>query len=300
MIRVLWLLMVLFLCFSIKINASNAGAYLRNGVQPKAAGLSQAYTVMGSGSDGIFWNPALLGVRSSSDMTIAGSKAFETTFLTAAAYFDHTQLNLPLGVMVTYAGANGIPETKVDEVSERLVETGDQLAYMGTAIAVGTGKAVSDTFWVGASGKLMYEKAGPYQGLGLGGDIGTLYKPTDYLKTGVMFRNIVRPAMRWDTPSKTIEAVPRELVWGTAYTCFNKTVTVTGDWVFRESRQAFLRAGVEYRPLEFLPVWAGMNGKDISLGTGIEMGAFAVSFAWTKTELEVVEDAYQFGVRVKW
>ncbi len=280
--------------------SDNAGAFARKGMQPKSMALGLGYTAMAEGSEGVFWNPGVLGVRASNDVAIMANHAYETSFLTVSALWAKTPIKLPIGLSVSYAGATGINETTMDSETQRLMKTGNELSYGATAILLGTGKQVSEKVSIGLTGKVLAEKAGGYLGKGWGVDMGLLYRMTDDLRVGISVRNAIKPEMKWDTPSKNTDIVPREAAVGVAYNVYRNKVFVTGDYVMRDHRQAQLQGGMEYRVFPFLPIWLGMNREDMSVGTGLEVGTFSVAFSWTKPGVALIEDIYRFGVKVKW
>ncbi len=287
-----------------KIDAdqTNAGAFLRNGMEPKSIAMGGSVTAIAEGSDSVYWNPAGLSNKPKQDLQFMVSNAYETHFSQLETQLllpnpKNKKKKIPLGIMVKRAWMDGIDETVQNEETGRYEKTGKSLKYEGLALYLASSRRVTKKMAIGITGKYLEESEAGYKGTGWGADVGIQYRPIDHVSLGLTARNVLQPVMVWNTESRVKEAVPREYVVGGAYKLFRDKLTLSNDVGFRDNRHPVWRMGGEFRITDIVPVWIGSNDGELSLGTGIETEKISVMLSWTNPKQHIVENVYKFGIR---
>ena len=245
--------------------SDNAGAFIEKGLQARSSAMGMGYVSVAENSDAIYWNPACLTRINKNDISIMGSKAYETDYLS----FQYATKYNDFGIGFGYIGAAmlGIHETALGNNS-RYEKTGNELSYQAAAYYLGAGKKVAENLSVGVTAKFIGEEAATHKAGGAGIDLGALYEPTKEISFGINCQNIIKPSMTWNTPSKNVDTIPTNIKTGISFRP-NKDWVLSADVNFRNNRKNKVNFGCEYWFTKFLPLRAGLDENRLSLGTGL-------------------------------
>lgn len=289
-------LTLFFLCFlsNLIVASDNAGAFLEKSIQARASAMGMSHVSLAAGSDAIYWNPSLLSKQSKSEIKVMQTKAFETQYISIQTLFK--VLNVPVGMSYTNAYLGGIKETVESSTSGRYTFTGSELDYAAHALFLSTGASINKKLSIGASAKWIREIGAGYQATGLGVDVGVSFSITDQIKIGGNAQNLLRPSMQWDTPSKNIDTVPTNIKVGGSLISLNDTLLTSVDFNFKKNRDVKMNFGAEYKLSPYLPIRAGLDGSELTLGLGLVLNRFIIDFSWKNPSSAYVEDIYKISI----
>ena len=275
--------------------ADNAGAFIEKGVSARAAGLAQSYTAIAKASDATYWNPAALYKLEQAELAIQGADAYDTQTIAVQGAFTYKEI--PIGLQYIGASIDGFEETVADEDRAGFFEkTGKTYDYRADALYIGTGKKMRPNLALGATGKILREEAAGYKAVGVGLDMGILSEPTPAVALGLLFQNIIQPQMKWDTPAKSVDTVPRRIKLGARYDMIPNQWTLSSDLVAQNNRPLRFNIGTEVWIANLVAIRGGFQDKTLSLGTGIRYGGIRADIAWVNPDLDEMDEVYKFSI----
>jgi len=292
------LLLLLALFIGSAIASDNGGAFIENGIGARATGMGLSNVSIANNSEAVYWNPAALVRVKTIDLFSMSTFAFETNYQSFMVALPVMGCNIGIG----YIGAQtiGVAETTpMIGHTDRFVETGKDLNNKNSALYVAAGFNLLSNLSVGATGKYIIEELTSYKAAGFGVDTGLLYRPMDCLSLGVNVQNIIKPSLDWNSPSGNIDTAPLNIKTGLGLTLLDNSLTIASDVDYRKNRPLRYHAGIEYKPLPMLPIRAGWNDGNISLGVGLVINPLVLDFAWTSPEVNEIADTYAFSLGVK-
>jgi len=277
------------------IASNNGAAFIENGVSARSVSLGQSIVSTPFASDAIYWNPALLSREHGSDIEISAFNAFETQFYSGFVSYP-LSVNWSIGAGLIGASTDGIRESVFNSSINRYVLTGDNHHYRASALYLSSGYAVNKDLSLGVNVKGIQEEAAGFNGTGVGVDISAHYQFNHYVDFGILAKNVVEPAIEWNTPSRNIDHAPQEVLLGASASLLEDTLLISTGTRIRSNRDSLLRVGAEYFIDPRLALRAGHNGEHISLGLGLRLNKFRIDVSWTNPDLDVIEDMYRFSI----
>ncbi|MDR9414792.1 MAG: hypothetical protein RI564_00820 [Gracilimonas sp.] len=296
-----------------------AGAFVDIGYGSRASGMGFAYTGLAEGSDAIVWNPAGMGQAKQINISLMYAKQYD---------------------LVNYNYASGIVPLKNGHVvGLAVVSSGDEVLRENTLYA-SYAKQLK-RFYVGATLKYRLSSFGnnnlsqddyvvftPAEiqdgtdrqiygtGMGIGFDVGLLFKLSPSLQFGVIARDPYS-MFTWDSKIRGDEessgsyneTVPFELVVGASYN-LGDHLHITTDVLpsLDHAGEEIIRAGVEKKFMDVLYLRVGTEQKLKSLEIDHYMGGFGIEapkFSGTRFSahytyvMNELANTHRIGIQVK-
>lgn len=290
------LLITLFLsiCFPLNLYCSdNAGAFIEKGIQAKASAMGMSQVSIAQNSDAVYWNPALISFSKNQEIRLMGTKAYETQYLSAQGLFRI--LGHPFGIALINAYIDGIQETRASSTPGRYTFSGNNLDYGAYAAYFSSSLQVIEKLSIGTSVKWIQEKAAGYKATGVGVDIGIAYLPFKNVSFGANIQNLIKPSMRWNTPSNNIDTIPTNIKVGGSVKFLDDMLLTSFDLNFRNNRKIKPNIGLEYWLSNHLPIRIGFDHDELSLGLGLHLESIVIDFSWKNPSLAYIDDVYKIS-----
>lgn len=264
--------------------ASTAAAFLDNGIAARSDALSGAYTGLADDLDAFYYNPAGFGFQSKTRVNTATTRmnnindvyyaGFGSAFLGGYSAVNYYMTVVP-----------DIPETTI--VNGRIEDSGDSFEYSSKALFLSHAVPILPNLSIGGNLKYIKEIMMRNSAVGVGLDLGILYRWDDSLSVGASVMNILEPVMAWDTDSKEKNTVERREKIGIAYN-LAKDILLTGD-VTIGKREMITALGFEYTLLNMIALRAGTQTHSYSLGLGLNYANCILDFAYVIPEDALIE-----------
>ncbi|MBT5856498.1 PorV/PorQ family protein [bacterium] len=257
---------------------SNAAAFLDKSSTARAASLGMAYVAIANDNASIYLNPAgLSNYKGKFGLHAMVFESIETTY-SSVEYIQDFVLGSKLGIGYIGARIDGAMLTSYDDSSNQYVDTGESFGYTGDALHLTLSKQLLKKLHVGVTAKAIRETLFNSEAFGVGADVGVLYiHPKSTLQVGATLRNAIAPQLKWDTGT-TISA-PQTLAVGASYRLLKDQLLVSAELQKQNDLDPTLHIGSEYFISPSLPIRAGINDKDISLGVGVIVDALLFDYA---------------------
>ncbi|MFQ5675569.1 MAG: PorV/PorQ family protein [bacterium] len=237
-----------------------AGLFLRMGVGARALGMGGAFTGIANDPSAAYWNPSGLGQIHN----------FQFEFMNVNLPFDRTlnffSTTLPLKKFMTFGVSwVGFRVNNVEARSSNSTEPDFLFSNSQNAFFFSLGTALSSTFSLGGSVKVIRNELGDFTANGLGFDAAILYKPLDKFSLGLMLQD-VGTDYRWD--GGLTEGVPMTMRLGTSWKILDGVILAADVSKTADETPEF-HIGGEFRPVQTLPIRFGWNDGQITGGAGV-------------------------------
>ena len=208
-----------------------AGDFMALGAGARSLALGSAYVALADDATAGYWNAAGLATLVSHEAILQHAERFgQVVNYDFGAMAFRLDDRAGLAVSVGRIGVDDIVFTRLqnpDEplsatnrpVRDRVVSSADYAAYLSY------GRALNDTWSVGASAKLIRRSLADVSAFGYGMDVGVRYAPLWGLQAGVTVRDVTTSRITWDVPGglvgpsrETTDVVDPSVVVGVAYT----------------------------------------------------------------------------------
>jgi|GEM_PF-3440686 len=272
--------------------ASDIEAVLNNGVGARAISMGKAQVANPKGTDGIYWNPAGLAKENEVKISTGAAEILGTNYQALAVIAP--AVGGQLGLMVLNASQGNIPEATLDVVNKRPVATGSIFAYNANAwflsYAFQVGKILA-----GVTGKYLKESLFDRGSSGVGMDLGLMAHPSENLALGVKLENVIKPQMKWDTTSGSVDRSSFGVRVGASLNPKRSNLCFNGDLNIKEDRSLDFFFGGEYRLVEALALRGGIFNGFPTLGLGLDYRGVSVDYSYTKGN-EYLEDSHRVNL----
>jgi hypothetical protein len=241
------------------------GEFLNYAIAPRSLGMGKAFTAIADDVQACYFNPAGLFQLNSQEVLLAHSQLY-------GARLEYVGFALPtreagtFGVSLINFGSEGI--------DSRNSENQRYESYFFAENAFIAAYAYSPWQYLGLGGnlKLITKNVSLYSGVGVGADVSAILKLPRPFSFGVVFQNIIRPAL---TLEKVTEYYPRNLRAGAAVRLLDDRVRLDADIVVTDFATKTRRSIVPHGGLEYelvtntLVPRIGIDPNEISLGLGL-------------------------------
>ncbi len=257
---------------------TSGAEFLRLPVLSRGAALGGSLVATATGTEGLFYNPASLGLGRGREVSLSHNELYQDLRLENASLTLPLSERLALGISATYLGYGEI--AGYDPAGN---STGEVTAY-STALTVGASWRLSDQLAVGAAVKPIWESLGEYQARTAAFDLG-LHWRQGRLSVGAQAANLGGRLTFVEEQSP----LPRSLRAGIAYQTFNGSSTITAALSSEAGGLTVLGGGIEYQYTRSLSMRVGYRSDiagstertaSLSLGMGVNLGGIQVDYAY--------------------
>ena len=254
--------------------------------------MGQSYVAIADKSDATYWNPAGLANLKESEIQILSTSAYETDYLAVQSAIKLGSQHI--GLTYINATLDDIPQTILDSNSRAQIVGSTR--YEGNAVYLGYGAAITPEFLIGINGKIVMEQAASYNASGIGADIGTQFQLTNRWRVGALVQNIIKPEMKWNTPSNHIDSIPTVYRIGTAYAVIPKTLVVAYQIDKQNNRSDITNIGLEFWADQYVAIRAGDRDGEVTFGLGLRLAPWTFDISWTNGTLDDIDNVYRFSL----
>ncbi|MBE79750.1 MAG: hypothetical protein CL670_11390 [Balneola sp.] len=157
------LIVLLFLVSSVSLHAQSrvgttAAPFLTLGVGAKGSALGHANTVITSGAEGLFWNPATIALKNEGGTYSSGYLSYNQLFVDVSAYASGLVFNISEGKSFGI-GLNYLDYGRMDIRTVELQEgTGASFGAHDLSIGLSYAQNLTESFYFGGTAKLIQQK----------------------------------------------------------------------------------------------------------------------------------------------
>jgi hypothetical protein len=258
-------------------------AVLEAPVGARALGMGSAFTAIADNADAPYWNPAGLGLVSSSEIT-----TMQTKLSTDADHyyvsFVQPALGGTLGFSWIQVGLGNITQTSSEVNNNNEVQNLGTFSYFSNAYLIAYGKNLNDHISVGLTGKYL---TSDMSGIGGGQATGYSVTPGLLLRLSTVHNSLITIGLKLDDAindqqwgTGTDENVPPKLRLGLAYRSPNPgTFAVDISQTMRSNYSPDVSAGYEWAD-KFLSFRLGYAGDGLTAGAGFALDHARVDYAY--------------------
>jgi len=298
-----------------------AGEFLAGGVGARAIGMGSAFVALANDGTAGYWNPAGLSEINYPQVILMHANRFS-----GEVNYDYLSVSLPwndknaIGISVIRLGIDRIPDTRnalLDYGFDNLSGTNDEgegngildpgsherldiskIRYFSNtdyAFLFSFSKVKNKAISYGANIKLLRRSIGENSALGVGFDVGILYKADSGLRLGANLMDITTTLVAWDNGTK--ELISPTIKTGLAYMYtipyFDIIVTPLVDWDIRFENRKYasylnlgaiscdMHYGLELCIKRRMYIRGGINDiKKFSTGAGISLPKLFIDYSF--------------------
>ena len=260
-------------------------SFLKLGVSGRALGMGEAYAAVASDPAATYYNPSALSLIEKPQLLFSHKEWIQgakTEFIAGA---------VPLGDLTVGIGVNA---TSVNDIELRDVP-GPPLATFSarnTSIGISAAYIIDTTFYIGATGKFLYEKILVYDASGFGADVGGTYKTPWDVRVGLSVSNLGSVNKLENVSTKLPVIVRFGGMHQRTIESFDGTLTIAFDVVsVSGEKKAHPHIGAEMNFKQAFAVRAGYQGgyegKNVSAGVGIHYDLLHVDYAYVPFQYDL-------------
>jgi len=269
-------------------DAGLPGAFLNYGAGARALGLGRAFVGLADDATAVYWNPGGLSGIAQNQAILQHVSLIDQNSYEYVGYAHIFPYIGTLGVGLVYL-SQGSAEGR-DTYSD---PTGD-FSNQQLGALLGFGTDVTPTLAAGGTLKLVNQSMASLSGTGFGLDVGLMYRPWPLLNLGLVFKNLVAPAIKLQSET---ERYPMEMTFGAAAKLLDGQLRADFDVAKNMEQDAIKpRFGMEVTPMRDLFLRAGID--EISLGAGYRYSGFQLDYALGLQTVEMMHKialSYYFG-----
>lgn len=274
-------LWAVLLCYPLRLQASpgtGGASFLDIPVGAGPASLGSAYSALATDAYATVWNPGGLGFLDSTQVAAQHLSYLESVSYEFVSVVHPLRPGDALGLSAQYVGSGDITATN------KLGVTQGTYSNEFGAYSLAYGHALTDRVALGATGKLIHIKLSDVSANAFAGDLGGLWRATDHLNFAAVVANAGSP-MKFLSSS---DPLPLAFHLGAAYAPSRHWI-VTGETVVPRTGQPSGRAGVEWRPMEYIALRTGYRTDTLkelsalagfSTGIGLQVWGQEFAYAW--------------------
>jgi hypothetical protein len=258
---------------------TDSAAFLNIPVGAGPAALGSAYSALATDAYAPVWNPGGLGFLYSTQVAAQHVSYLQSISYEFLSVVHPLRPGDALGVSAQYVGSGDIPTTTTQQKDSVGTYSDEFGAY-----SLAYGHALTDRLGLGITGKLIHIKLNDVSANAYAADFGSLWRATDHLHFAAVASNIgTRLSFLGDG-----DPLPMALHLGAAYAPSSSWI-ITGEAVFPRTGLTSARAGVEWRPLQFIALRTGYRTDTLkelsplagwSAGAGLQFWGQEFAYAW--------------------
>jgi len=287
---------VVLLCCSAGARGVTGLAFLKNGVDARAAILGQAMTSLADDAAACYWNPAGLAHRDRGQLLLAHVESF------ADLRREYVSALQPAGPLTFGILFNGLWSEDLEGYDEAGNPTG-AFGYSAFAAGVAAGHRAAEGITLGAAAKYLREDIGRYGATGWALDAGAQWQEPQGLpvRLGLAVRNI-GPSMKFISTEFGLPlTVQGGVSWELRPLGPDSRLLLASDVRHVRDEGTAMLVGVEYGYRNLLSFGGGYQGgqdvRDVSLGIGAHAGPLDLHWAYLPLA-EDLGDEHLFSVRI--
>ncbi|MCA9732124.1 SH3 domain-containing protein [candidate division KSB1 bacterium] len=238
------------------------GAFLRMGAGAHAKSMGGAFTAIANSPAAAYWNPAGLAHLESISLLVShNAMALDRTYTFVSGAVPSSR-NSSMGI--SWIGLN------VSNIEARSGDTSEPDYYFNSAnsaFLLSYSYKFSSLLSLGMNFKWLQQNVYTASQSGQGFDLGLFSRLTDTFTAGLMVQDIGSQVKGEDN---YIEHFPLIYRVGLAAS-FPGGLNTAVDFSFSKEKYRNLAIGIEYRPMEMLPIRAGFNQQGFVFGSGLHM-----------------------------
>ena len=258
-------------------------AVLEAGVGARALGMGSAFTAIADNADAPYWNPAGLGLVTSSEIT-----TMQTKLSSDADHYYISFVQPALGGTVGFSwiqvGLGNITQTSGEVNNNNEVQNLSVFSYFSNAYLLSYGKNLNDHISVGLTGKYL---SSDMSGIGGGQASGYSVTPGLLLRLATRDSRLVTVGLKLDDAvnqqswgTGTNENVPPKLRLGVAYHSPNPgTFAVDVSQTMKSNYAPDVSAGYEWAD-KFMSFRVGYAAGGLTAGAGFAIDHARVDYAY--------------------
>jgi len=279
------------------------------GVGGRAMGMGSAQAALVNDVTAGYWNPAGLSFIEYPQIALMHEEHFGSivnyNYAAVAIPYD---TDMSLGISAIRLGIDGIPDTRealINRITSEVIydiknDSGvidpsrvKEFSNADWAFYLTFAKRQSEDFSWGVNVKILRREIAEYSAMGIGFDIGAVYKPYERLTLGANFQDVTTTLVSWSTGRN--ELITPTLKMGGAYSLdflggeIQPSVVI--DMRFENRRTASnlnlgpvsmdFHTGMEYNYKKVVFVRGGYNDvKQFTLGAGIKLPKLMVDYSY--------------------
>ncbi len=305
--------------------AKYSGEFMATGFGGRALAMGGAHTAIAGDLSAAYWNPAGLMNTDYPEIGLMHEQRFG-----GLLSYNYGGVAWPFGpkytlaLSVTRMGVDDIPDTRnalidlngngqldpnerLDPSKVRSFNTADWVAYLTYAFRS------NDRLALGVNLKLIHRDYDIESAMGVGFDIGAMYRATDELTLGATVQDVTTTLMAWSTGRNELVSPTLKIGAGYGLKALGGTITpaVDFDLMFegREFASTFNvgavsvnpRAGLEYRFKDLFALRGGYSDtQDLTFGAGIHLPKLYLDYAYGQNAIfsEFKDASHRISLRL--
>jgi hypothetical protein len=282
-------------------NPGDAGVLsLRLGVGAREAGMGEAGAASSTGAAAVWWNPANNVFADFETEVVLQTQRYVGLFDQHAAAVAHKAGGGVIGVIFTGFYSDEI--TRYDE--EPVGVPGGTFEPYDVAFGVSYARRLGESFGVGVTAKLVYEKIDIYDDKGFAFDFSLSHMSViEGLRFGAALTNVGGQMQLKDQPFD----LPTALRLGAAYTPAAEgllgRLTLAGDVLMPNDTTEKAHLGAELGILPELAIRVGTRvnyeSQGLTAGAGFRVGRLGVDYAYSDWTNDL-DDGHKFSLSITW
>ncbi|MBE0566448.1 MAG: PorV/PorQ family protein [Krumholzibacteria bacterium] len=282
-------------------NPGDAGVLsLRLGVGAREAGMGETGVASSTGAAAIWWNPANNVFADFDTELVLQTQRYVGLFDQHAAAVAHRAGGGVLGFIFT-----GFYSDEIERYSDEPVGVPEgTFEPYDVAFGVSYARALGESFGVGATAKLVYERIDIYSDTGFAFDLGITHRAViEGLVFAATVTNLGGQMNLRDQPFD----LPTAFRIGTAWTptpALGGKLTLAGEVLMPNDSTEKAHLGGEYRLLPELALRVGTRvnyeSQGLTAGAGFRTGRLGVDYAFSDWTTEGFDDGHKFSLRLTW
>ncbi len=283
-------------------NPGDAGLLsLRLGLGAREAGMGETGVAASSGAAAVWWNPANNVFADFDTEIVLQTQRYVGLFDQHAAAVAHRAGGGVIGFLFTGFYSDEITRYSAEPVG---VPEGSFKPY-DVAFGVSYARPLGDSFGVGVTAKLIYEKIDVYSDTGFAFDLGMTHRAViEGLVFGATLTNLGGQMNLRDQPFDLPTAFRIGAAWTPAAAVLRQKVTLAGEVLMPNDTNEKAHLGAEYRLLPELALRVGTRinyeSQGLTAGAGFRTGRLGVDYAFSDWTTEGFDDGHKFSLRVVW
>lgn len=299
--------------YSQTTTAKYGGEFLALGVGGRALGMGGAYSAVANDVTAGYWNPAGLASMNYPQISLMHEELFgDLVNYNYAAFAMPYGKDMSLGISLIRLSVDGIPDTRealVDKSTGQVIyditnpnarldpDRIKQFSNTDYALFLSFAKRHSGKLYWGVNAKIIRREIAEYSALGIGFDIGALYKATEKLSLAANLMDATTTIVAWSNDGRN-ELITPTLKLGAAYSLqlfenFNVLPAIDFDMRFENRRFAStfnvgpvsfdVKTGLEINYKNMVAIRGGYNDvKQFTVGAGVKLPKLYIDYSFAR------------------